>query len=118
MGNLCRFTSLVALTKPEQPTAAKANTTLKKTQGKHAGATGNRQQQAPTHRKVETLNKNNVYARRVYTRRAPNTTADSAYMFEAGCRTNLRGIAAHIVRPTAIGCLIGNKHNIRMLTND
>ena len=48
------FTSLVALTKPEQPTAAKANTTLNKTQGKHAGATGNRQQQAPTHRKAET----------------------------------------------------------------
>ena len=35
---------------------------------------------------------------------APNATADSAYMLEAGCRTNLRGIAAHIVRPTAIGC--------------
>ena len=155
MGNLCRLTSLVALTKPKQAHGCTRLTwgrsgVLQKMQihcinknklnirresvgnlcrlyklgGLHQARAAHRHKQTRHTRRHKgsarepqgagskgtsptaklRLNKNNVCARRVTQGGAPHTTADSAYMFETGCRTNLCGIAAHIGWPTAIGC--------------
>ena len=54
------------------------HTTLNKTQGKHAGATGNRQQRHQPTAKLQTF-KTNLRARRVYTRRGPQTQQQTAH---------------------------------------
>ena len=81
-----------------------ANTTLKKTQGKHAGPTGNRQQRRQPTAKLR-LSKTNVCARRVYTRRGPQTQQQTAHTCsKPGFGQICSASQLHIGWPTAIGC--------------
>ena len=89
-----------------------ANTTLKKTQGKHAGPTGNRQQRRQPTAKLR-LSKTNVCARRVYTRRGPKHNSRQ--------RIHVRSrVSDKSARHRSTHCsanrdwvLIGNKNNVQ-----
>ena len=86
-----------------------ANTTLKKTQGRRAGATGNRQQRHQPTAKAETFKQQCWCTPRLHKAGPPNTTADSAYMFETGLRINLLSIAVAHRLAHCDSVLIGNK---------
>ena len=82
----------MAFTKPEQPTAASKHDTEEDTR-EACGTHRKQAAKAPTHRKAGTFKNQCLRTPRVHKAGPPNTTSDSAYMFETGFRTNLFGIA-------------------------
>ena len=103
VGNLCRLYKLGGLHQTRAAHRHKQTRHTRRHKGSAREPQGTGSKGTSPTAKLR-LNKNNVCARRVTQGGAPHTTADSAYMFETGCRTNLCGIAAHIGWPTAIGC--------------
>ena len=93
---------MVALIKPEQPTAASKHEIEEDTRE----ARGRHSKQAAVAPPTTKLSfKMPMYANAAVTAGvAPHTTPDRACIFEVGFRTNLCGIAVHIDWPAANGC--------------
>ena len=93
---------MVALIKPDQPTAASKHDTEEDTRE----ARWRHSKQAATAPPTTKLSfKIPMYANAAVTAGgAPQTTPDRAYIFEVGFRTNLSGIAVRVGWPTATEC--------------